>query len=705
MQQINYKYIILVFVFFLSFFRGKAEVTIDARTQVIQLASGSGIYADSASKSNLYQFREQTSKLKVNQEIPNLGLSRNTWWIETPFHNVGKQQSFMVTLNQPILNDVTFYLLKDGKLVDSLFAGESLSFNSRKISTSDPSFIFDLSENECCTLITKIRSNATLVLDLRIGAPLALLEEEHDRDIFLSFYYGIIIVTFLYNLFVFLSGRESIYSYYVIYIFLLFFIQFSIDGFAARYLWPHSAWLNQQSFFLFTAFVNIAGLEFARRFINSKEHLPRIDKFHYVLYIIYFIICGVSMAGYRYEAYKVILPLAGVSASYMLLTGMIIGFRGYRPARFFLIAWTPLIIGIAVSVMKGFNLLGHHWYTNYSIQIGTALEVILLSLALADKINIYRLEREQAREAELKLTLENQSLIQNQKETLEIQVQERTFALNEAMESLKNAQSQLVESEKMSSLGQLTAGLAHEINNPVNFISSTIGPLRRDVEDILTLIRMYDSLNLSEQDLPGMREIIKYKKDVDYEFLQEEMPQLFEAIADGSRRTAAIINGLKSFSRVDELDLKFVDLHEGIDSTLMLLKQQMGAKLSVEKVYAELPQVECYAGKINQVFMNIIGNAVYALNHSGKSEQWLRIMTHFDAQFAYITISDNGNGIPAEVQSRIFEPFYTTKPVGEGTGLGLSIVFSIIETHKGQIALESAIGVGTAFKITLPLKQ
>ncbi|MBI3233687.1 MAG: phosphate starvation-inducible protein PsiE, partial [Bacteroidetes bacterium] len=182
---------------------------------------------------------------------------------------------------------------------------------------------------------------------------------------------------------------------------------------------------------------------------------------------------------------------------------------------------------------------------------------------LADKINIYKAEKEKSQLAEIELIKKNEDLILNQKADLETEVKLRTEELHETLSNLKNAQIQLVESEKMSSLGQLTAGLAHEINNPVNFISSTISPLRRDVDDLLEVINKYEKLTLHESQSDEIKEIEQFKKKIDLPYIKTEMPQLFDVINDGAQRTAAIVKGLKSFSRVDELDLKYVDIHDG----------------------------------------------------------------------------------------------------------------------------------------------
>jgi signal transduction histidine kinase len=391
-----------------------------------------------------------------------------------------------------------------------------------------------------------------------------------------------------------------------------------------------------------------------------------------------------------------------------------IGKQGYRPAYYFLVAWTIFLLSVVIFVLKNFNILPYNNMTYYSLQVGSALEVTLLSFALANKINIYRKEKEESQLEALRVSQENERIIREQNVMLEVKVEERTRALNQsnldlnlALTDLKNAQTQLVDAEKMASLGQLTAGIAHEINNPINFVSSNIKPLRRDIEDIQDLITKYEELvdkhSLSEQ----FDEVAKLKKELDYDYLKHEIDVLLKGMADGAGRTVEIVKGLKSFSRLDESDLKYANVNEGIDSTLIILSSTFRGKINMVKELGQIPEIECFAGKLNQVFMNIINNAAQAVLaiHSNDDEGKVIIRTQNNGDNISIHIIDNGTGMSEEVRSKIFDPFFTTKKAGEGTGLGLSIVYSIIELHKGSIEVKSTLGVGTEFIITLPLNQ
>lgn len=370
------------------------------------------------------------------------------------------------------------------------------------------------------------------------------------------------------------------------------------------------------------------------------------------------------------------------------------------------------LFGLCIFVLKDYNILPYNTITYNMMPFGSALEVILLSFALADKINIFKKEKEDSQAEALRISLENEQLILQQNIELEKKVNERTLELQESYQTLevtlsdlKEAQSQLVDSEKMAGLGQLTAGIAHEINNPINFVTSNIKPLELDILDMDSVIMMYEKLDFNEDLNPQLAKIDSFKKQIDIDFVRDEIKSLLSGISEGAKRTAEIIKSLKNFSRLDENDTKPVDLNEGLASTLVLVKNTFPDHLEVIKDFGDIPKVECLPGKINQVFMNLISNAIHAIKMKGAKDEpgILTIRSWQDGNQVKISIKDTGTGMPEEVRQKIFEPFFTTKDVGEGTGLGLSIVFRIIENHHGNIDVVTKVNQGTEFIITLPI--
>jgi len=302
-------------------------------------------------------------------------------------------------------------------------------------------------------------------------------------------------------------------------------------------------------------------------------------------------------------------------------------------------------------------------------------------------------------------------------------LEEKNKALNDALDKLKAAQAQLVESEKMASLGQLTAGIAHEINNPINYVKNNVTPLKRDFADIRTLFLKIRQLKEEETDLRrAVRKIQQFAQEVEADYLFEEMELLLKGIEEGAQRTKEIVDGLKTFSRSEKDHFKLVDIHAGLESTLRLLNNKTKDRIQVERSFADIPVVECLPGKLNQVFMNVISNAIQAIEDRAKQEEQGRLADGVVGRISLhtemadhclpghkdcvrITVQDTGVGIPAELRSRIFEPFFTTKEVGKGTGLGLAISFGIIEQHQGRIEVVSEAGQGATFRLILPFRQ
>ncbi|NET09972.1 MAG: response regulator [Symploca sp. SIO2B6] len=307
-------------------------------------------------------------------------------------------------------------------------------------------------------------------------------------------------------------------------------------------------------------------------------------------------------------------------------------------------------------------------------------------------------------------------LLEQSNYQLEEKVRERTSKLNLALEELQASHLQLVKQEKMSSLGQLVAGVAHEINNPMNFIYGNLRHADEYVQDLLSILAFY------QQKCPDVAsELEEHLEDVDLEFMADDLPKLISSMNMGAERIRSIIAALRNFSRMDEADYKKVDVHEGLDSTLMILQHRL--KQTVErpaihilKDYGQLPPITCYAGQLNQVFMNLLSNAIDALEEAqvGKSFAAIKEDAYnitirtaaLDPEWVQIAIADNGSGIPPNIQKQIFNPFFTTKPIGKGTGMGLSISHQIIvEQHRGQLNCLSSAAEGTEFVIQIPVEQ
>lgn len=262
---------------------------------------------------------------------------------------------------------------------------------------------------------------------------------------------------------------------------------------------------------------------------------------------------------------------------------------------------------------------------------------------------------------------------------------------------LERLQTQMVHSEKMASLGQLAAGVAHELNNPAGFIYGNMEILRACAAGLERLLKFYDGARLPEV---LEAEINVIKKEIDYDHSLQDLKSIVSDCHDGAERIRDIVQNLRLFSRLDEAEFKKVDLHDGIESTIRLISRYYASgRITLERDYADLPPVDCYAGQLNQVWMNLLVNAAQTISGQGT----VRVITRRENDIAVVSISDTGGGIAPEDLKKIFDPFFTTKPVGEGTGLGLSITYGIVERHYGTINVESRLGQGTTFTVAIPI--
>lgn len=411
------------------------------------------------------------------------------------------------------------------------------------------------------------------------------------------------------------------------------------------------------------------------------KRLAHGDFFEIIAFVVLLILAALIIFSYTYPLNYLFVPFAIWAA-----------------LRFRIQIATFISLIISVTVMLG-TLYGHSEFNVGNIHMTLLLmqgfigviciTILFISAVLSERETVYD-----------NLRLLNKKLehrVLQRKKDLE----EKNTSLHEAMDNLKKTQSQLVQSEKMSSVGVLAAGIAHEINNSVNFISANLDPLRRDIEDILQILHEYLQLDDKPQFASVTREVIQLKTSLDLDYTLNEIHQLLKAMQDGAERTTTIVKDLRTFSRLDENAIKLINVFDNINSTLTLLKSQLTEHITIIKNDGHIPQIECYPGKINQVFMNLLLNAVQGIKGNGTIE----ITTRANKDTVTISFKDTGVGIPPDLLKHIFEPFYTTKDVGEGTGLGLWICYDIIKSHHGSIDVKSTVNQGSEFIITLPIKQ
>ncbi|MCH7398969.1 sensor histidine kinase [Belliella sp. DSM 107340] len=652
------------------------------------------------------EFLGDGEKITVNSNALGLGFVEEAYLgfrIDDAFE-LG--ENLALELKNPTFREVVLYQKTDNGLLEEL--GRAGTNYGRTNIFSNPNPLFNINKSGVKQeLFISIKSNEPINVEISLAEYSLFHFVYNQRTLIISSYMGVMFALFLYNFILFFLIRDKTYFLYSIYILFIALAQTSLLGYSYYYFLNQNSYLYELSIIGFSAISGMAGISFMRMFLKTREFTPFLDK----LLILNIFVYGASFLLRIFGFIRLSYTFTDVSGLMVIVlfvfSASIIARKGYRPAVYFIIGWLFFFIGLLVFILQTNGLIEFNAPPNFPMLVGTAMEAILLSLALAEKINILKKEKEGEQAEKLRVLKENESLILKQNEMLESKVKVRTEELEETLRHLQNTQTQLVNQEKMASLGQLTAGIAHEINNPINFVSSNISPLKRDIKDLMEIVEMYrekGGLHFTED---TKKEIQALEEELELEYILDEIDQLLKGMDDGAKRTVEIVKGLRLFSRVDEQDVKKVDIHDGINSTLVLLNSSMSGKIKIVRDFGEIPKVECLAGKINQVFMNIITNSIHALTDylAENPSPEILIKTSQIDEFVKIEIGDNGPGMPKSVKERIFEPFFTTKAVGKGTGLGLSIVYTIIENHNGTLEVDTAVGKGTNFIITLPIYQ
>jgi len=658
------------------------------------------IFEDTSGTMALEQVVALGAFVPSHDPVPNLGVSRSAFWVKASLVNTAVDNPPVLLLDYPEIDEIDLFVVANGKVVYERHAGNLRSLDKALQNSPAFSYPLDIPYAGMVDIYARLQSNKQLQVPLFIqNARLSVTQMLH-RNLFMGGYIAIMLVMVLYNLFISISTRERQYFLYSFYLIAVCLAQVSFNGYGAYYLWPGLPEVNAHASLILTVAAMFMAYEFMQRFISLYRFKPGLRWVKRVVYGTSIVAVGMSFLGLAVEAYSVIQAISTSLAAFILYVSISITRKGYRPARYFLAAWSVFVSGVIVFVAKDWGLLPYNELTKYMMTIGSSIEVVLLSFGLADRINVLRKEKDRSQAEALRAAQEKEQLISSQNAELERKVAERTYALQASNDHLKQTQSQLVTAEKMASLGQLTAGIAHEINNPINFISSSIPPLRRDLTELQEVLQAYRQ---AAEGASAPVDVRALEKQIDVDGTVEEVKDLLVALENGATRTSEIVRGLRTFSRLDEDELKAADINECLRSTLVMLGPQFRDMVEVEYDLADMPMVECLPGKLNQLFLNLLNNAVHAVRkRHGDSGGVVRIGTRLHDGMVEITIADNGIGMDEKVRSRLFEPFFTTKDVGEGTGLGLSIAQGIIDKHQGRIAVNSTPGIGTEFKITFP---
>jgi len=696
---------------FLGAQQTQIQITGDRQSSV--LAENIEFLEDDTNKMSAEDVLKNDKFQRTSNQIPVFQINVKNAWFKMDVANQSASNSLFLDIAYSNLSKVTLYRIDSGKANMLALDGNAVQTDSVQRKTTH--FIFDLQlpQGSKGSYLLHINSEHPIIIPASIHTYESLNETLNTQTLVAGIYLGVMLVMFLYNLFIFSATRDRNYLLYIFYIFFLTLAQSTLAGYGFRFLWPDYPSINHYAVVVTSSLSAISGLLFTMQFLQTAVNSNLYHRIMQGLIAIYFLGMGICLFTSYLPVSYVILNINGILVVITILgTCIYLIKQRYRPAIFYIIAWIFFLFAFLILILRNFAILPYNNFTTYSLYVGSSFEVALLAIALADKINNLRREKELSQAESLRTLQENEKLIINQNSLLEKKVSERTDellksneSLHSAMEELKDAQIQLVDAEKMASLGQLTAGIAHEINNPINFVKSNIGPLQMDIDDLVSIIDAYKPLHdMAPEEMPEkLKEVKKLKDKIDIEYLKSEVANLVSGIRDGAERTVEIVKGLRTFSRLDEGEIKTVNIYEGLDSTIVLLRNMLNENIIIEKDYQADGVIECFPGKLNQVFMNIISNAIHAikLKNERHEKNYIRIFSRdVDGQLE-LHIKDTGVGMSEEVKRKIFDPFFTTKEVGEGTGLGLSIVYKIIFMHYGKIDVITSPGNGAEFVITL----
>ncbi len=684
----------------------QAQLVVETAGNPIPVGTNTFILIDSNHQYTTDNISGSERFVQSKSDISILPVVAGTIWVKFSILNKTDDSTLFVDLQYANISELAFYKKEGVKLHLLTQSGNAFAFDATK--QVSPFYICKLylNKGDSGTYFIRIKSKHQVLLPLFIENEHSLNTSLSLQEMVIGIYMGIMLAIFLYNLFLYFSTRDNSYLIYVMYLFLLGIAQVILAGYGFKYFWPNYPRINDYALPVTSALAGIGGITFAISFLHTKLYTPKLNFWLFLLIVFYVGAIVLTLFNVNSISYTILNSISLIGGLLLLsASGYIAIKKKYKPAYFYFVAWIAFLGGIIIFVLRNFNVLPYNNFTTYILYVGSAIEGILLSIALADKINLLRREKEKSQAEVLQLVRDQNVNLENKVTERTEELQSSNTNLSSALQDLKDTQIQLVEAEKMASLGQLTAGIAHEINNPINFVKSNIKPLQLDINDLIGIIDEYDKLHTTDNaDIPAqLMNIEKLKKQIDIDYVKTEIDSLVKGIQDGAERTAEIVLGLRNFSRLDESEIKTVNIHEGIDSTLILLKNMLPDNVRIEKDFQANGNIECLPGKLNQVFMNILSNGIQAIKekeHQNESE-FITIRTKDIGDRIEIHIKDTGVGMSDEVRQKIFDPFFTTKDVGEGTGLGLSIVFKIIQRHEGKIDVLSSKGNGSEFIITL----
>ena len=650
----------------------------------------------------------------TSQEIPNLGISKSAFWLKFEILNNTTNSNLNLILEQPNIDLVELYKISSTEKHQKVRKGEHEDFYHKNY--QHPNYIFDVNipKNESRIFFLKVKANEPLFLPLFISSIKTTITYISKQDTLFSFYAGIILVMLLYNIFIYFTVRDNSYLYYVFYILFILLTQIALKGYHFKYLMPDfPVWANK-SVTLFPSIAGIAAIEFIKNFLRTKDKVPVLNKVGTVLEFVFLLSIGLLLFDYPIKSFKIMQTNTMLLSIYALYIGYKIMKLGYRPAKFFLLAWTILWIGAFIFVLKDYGVLPYNNFTNYTLPAGSAIEVVLLSFALADRINILKEEKEIAQAEELKQRREKQQILLKQADTLKHKVKRATSALQNKTDKLEAAylrleaaELELIQREKISALGLMAAGTSHEFNNANTNIQLAVDILELNTGLQLNYVgKLHDILPKAKNIETELNDLETYKKEIDFKSIEGDIKDALEKANSGLEKIAVNTKKLKDFSKIDNEGWVSTNVNEDLINLTDLWKSNLGAiKLNLE-LNENLPRLDCNAQKINDCFKSVLQNSIESIKekNSPDNEGLITIRTGLIAARIVISFEDNGTGMKKEIQENAFDMYFTTKGAKK-TGVSLTIVKSTLIAHNGHVEMDSKADKGTTVRLIIPVQK
>ena len=667
---------------------------------------------------------------KSDSDALNFGLTKSTYWFHLKIFNTSVRENFFIESVFPLTDHIDLYYSdKDSntysyknnsvslKYYHHKIGGDFYPFDKREINSRTFVFPINIKSQEEKEIFIRMKSSNPMIAGFIFWSEKEYFANENESRTLYGLYYGIMLIIILYNFILFFTVRDKSHLLFVLYILSLTLYHSIRDGFAYEYLWPDSPWLSNKVP-VFISFILIWAVWFTKEILNTKKFMPKFNRL--IKYILIIIVLNflTSFFAERTISLYINIILVIILAVIFSFPTFFITKQGYRPARFYLAAWTIPIIFIFIITFHALGIISTTYFHAYAMHIGSIIQGIVFSLALADKINILKqqksnaqawaltMEKEAAqnlrkevnrqtkelkiRNSEAEKAKENALLVNLKLEQANFQLTENLLRLkqkekelNNTFKQLETANNRMISQARMAVIGKMVSGVTHEIGNPLNSTMSGAESLAEFITETEELLNKNIDISQTETHL----------KD-----LNSRSKRAIKLINNGNKRMRRILDNLRSYIKAGKVPVEYYNFKNGLDSCLMLLKNRIDKQnITIETKIEKLPDIRCRAGEINQVVTNLLINSLDVMPDGGK----ISIFATYSNGNVKIQFNDTGPGIAEENRSYIFDPFFTTKETSKGTGLGLHISYEIIKQHDGEIKLGECVNCAQ-FHISIP---